>query len=86
MSDQAVVQKVHPFFQIYNTVIDHYGLNPYELSLYTVLVRHANYATGLAFPSYSRLMELTSTARATMAWPMLSSSISVMRTMARTFS
>jgi DNA-binding MarR family transcriptional regulator len=67
MSAQAVTQKAHPFFQIYNTVIDHYRLNPYELSLYTALVRHANRKTGLAFPGYSRLMALTGMARATVA-------------------
>jgi hypothetical protein len=67
MSTQAVTEKAHPFFQIYNTVIDHYRLNPYELSLYTTLVRHANRQTGLAFPGYSRLMALTGMARATVA-------------------
>jgi DNA-binding MarR family transcriptional regulator len=67
MSAQVALEKTHPFFQIYNTVIDHYRLNPYEMSLYAVLVRHANYKTRLAFPGYSRLMELTGMARATVA-------------------
>lgn len=67
MSAQAVTEKSHPFFQIYNTVIDHYRLNPYELALYTALVRHANRQTGLAFPGYSRLMELTRMARPTVS-------------------
>lgn len=67
MSALAVVEKTHPFFQMYNTIIDDYQLNPYELSLYATLLRHADYKTGLAFPAYSRLMELTGMARATVA-------------------
>jgi hypothetical protein len=68
MSDPiSSAERTQPFTMIYNVVIDQYQLNPYELALYTAIARHINHATGLAWPSYTRLRELTGQARATIS-------------------
>ena len=53
------------FTKVYNDVIDHHRLRPPELALYTAIARHINQQTGLAWPSISRLCEMTNMARAT---------------------
>lgn len=53
------------FFMVANEVVDDYGLNPYEMTVYNAIVRHINYKTNIAKPSISRLMALTHLARPT---------------------
>jgi hypothetical protein len=63
----ASPDRTEPFTMIYNFVIDHYHLCPQELALYTVIARHINRKTGVAWPSYARLCALTGMARGTIS-------------------
>jgi DNA-binding transcriptional MocR family regulator len=64
MSPQAVTA---PFYMIDQAILIAYDLNPYEISLYNAVAWHINQETGLAWPSYSRLMQLGHMARATVS-------------------
>ncbi len=43
------------FFMIHNSVVDNFGLTPYEGWLYVIIARHVNQKTGVAFPSLTTL-------------------------------
>lgn len=43
------------FFMIHNTIVDNFGLTPYEGWLYAIIARHVNQKTGVAFPSLTTL-------------------------------
>ena len=66
-SSAPSAERTQPFTMIYNVVIDQYQLNPFELSLYVAIARHVNHTSGVAFPSYTRLQEVTGQARATVS-------------------
>jgi hypothetical protein len=68
MSDSIPsAERTQPFTMIFNAVIDQYQLNCFELSLYVAIARHVNHTSGVAFPSYTRLQEVTGQARATVS-------------------
>lgn len=64
MSTQAVTA---PFYMIDQAILIDYDLNVYEIALYNVIAWHINQESGLAWPSYPRLIELGHMARATVA-------------------
>jgi hypothetical protein len=62
-SSQA--EQRHPFTMIDNAVILNFKLNPQEVSLYVAISQHINHKTGTAWPSITRLQQLTGMARGT---------------------
>jgi DNA-binding MarR family transcriptional regulator len=68
MSDAlSSAERTQPFTMVFNAVIDQYQLNPFELALYVAIARHVNRGSGVAFPTYTRLQEVTGQARATVS-------------------
>ena len=68
MSTEVVSsQRTDSFTLIQNYVLDHYHLCAEEFYLYVAIARHINRDSGLAWPSYRRLMKVTGLARATVA-------------------
>lgn len=53
-----------PFFMIEESVVNDYGLTPYEGWLYVVMLKHANRKTGELFPSIQTLVKETQMSKA----------------------
>lgn len=63
MNDK-VTDKRPQFFMVEDAVVSSYELDPYSGWLYIVILKHADRRTGEAFPSITRLTELSKMSRA----------------------
>jgi len=67
VAEVTSIQRPEPFVKIAKNVVFDHDLTPGEFKLYAAIVAHINQGSGLAWPSYNRLMAVTGLCRDTVS-------------------